>query len=1266
MTAVEANQIEGYQLSPQQQLIYRHEGASGRVTRAVRSAVTVPRRELASRMEAAVADHEILRTRYVRVAGLRTPFQVVDPAGPVSVGECTAGRTVLRAGELTVEHQDTPDGTLLVLALPRLGVDSSSWSTLTDLLLEGERGGTVPVPGTGQALQYADVSGWLSKQLDQPATDPGEASGPSAVAPFIMPASCWDMSAEPVTSSLTIQGPARRRLRDAAGELGVSEAAILLAAWTCLYARYTQTGDCRVLVVTDGRSADGLTHLLGPLERPVPVRLGITLDAPFAEAVRASAAALRIASEIENHVDPCAVGQPGEGGGIGPVLSFRYRSDRWAPASERGRYERSELPGLLHLDCIQGPDRLFLTLAGTGACVAETALVLLAEAVEQILADGLADGSRAVNVLRMVAPREPAAAPHSRHQAVLHRFLEHAERTPGRPALRCADTVLSYRELAQRADATGALLRSHGVRAGDTVAVLAPAAADTLVAMLGTWMAGAAFVPVDPAWPKDRIVAILREATPALILVPSSTADISLPVTTVPMPDRADGPGRPAPAPVSAEGAAYVIFTSGTSGRPKGVVIGHDQLAHYTAAILSQLRLPDGAGFAAVSTLAADLCYTAIFPTLASGGCVQLVGVDSATSAVALAEWFQANPVSAMKVVPSHLSALLAEASDPLALLPGEALVLGGEALPLALHTRLRELAPRLRVYNHYGPTETTIGASCLLLDTAADDRCASVPVGVGLGDNVLTIIDEEGNPLPPWCPGEVLISGPGVGTGYLAELREGRPGFGERGTAGNYRSGDLGRLVPGLGIEIIGRIDDQVKLHGYRVQLSEIEELLNRPPNVAASAVVARMDESGLVSHLDAYLVGHGEGAGVPSVREAQAALSDQLPPALLPTGWQILDRLPLTRNGKLDRQALPPAGPWRTQTGRPRDSTEQRLLALWASVLDVEPVSPEDDFFDLGGHSLRAIKLMSLINNAFGCRLPMSSVFKARTPAAMAALVRDSDAQDSNLVPLRNAKGGPGIFCLHAGGGNTLSYWELARLLPADRRVLGVESWSLHGRPPQQSFTEMAEDYAAGIAVTSEGPPVLIGWCFGGLIAFETAQALRRAGHEVARLIVVDCSFPGAGDTDNQASQETQPLTESTLIGRFQWHYQLELPPHSSQPPTYGQLLRAMQSSGHLPPAAREDELRTLLDAYKFNMTALERHFGKDRPQSPAPDYPVLLIRAESPDEPPDPDRTLGWRSVVGPGLAFASVAADHHSIVRPPAVADLAALIAGSLAS
>lgn len=1009
MTEAETLAEEGYQLAPQQ-LVRSGEAASTAVC-TVRTAGRIAVRDLEARIAAIVAEYEILRTRYTEPRGLGTVVQVVDPMGPVTTDRPEPGRTVLRAGALTVEHEDGPDGTRLVLSLPRLSVDDTSWSQLVSLLI---REAVTDAPAD---LQYADVAAWLAEVLEHAPVVIGDTARPWTAPGFLRPANRDDAPGVPASTSSVVEGAALEQLAALAERCGVSEPAVVLTLWSALHGRYLRDADDRMVVLSDGRSTEGLAGVLGLLERPVPVQVGVAADLPIGEALRAAEAALRLATATENDVDPAAAGG---------AVSFRHRVDDWADAVSV-RLSGNDFRSPLHLDCVRGPRSLRLTFLGAAGRVAQSELDGVAEAFGHQLIDLLTgDESRNVGRLRLTAPNNsarPASEPNGSETPELdsipehpvdlpaaslpERFLGQAARVPEQPALRCGESVLSYREVSLHADAVAQLLREHGVRSGERVALLAPTSASTIVGMLGIWLAGAAFVPIDPTWPQQRIETILREADPALLLVPSPQADLESPVRTatavfdpessvriVAMPDVVVDGGRPVIESVEAVGAAYVIFTSGTSGVPKGVVIGHRQVAQYAAAIEAKLDLSEGAEFAAVSTLAADLAYTAIFPTLASGGCVQLIPAETATSPAGLTDWFREHPADAMKLVPSLLAVLLAETADPLALLPREALVLGGEVLPGPLYDRLREVAPALRVYNHYGPTETTVGASCVALGDVVDDRCSSVPVGDGLGANSLTVVDDAGAALPPWCPGEVVISGPGVGLGYLARLRDGLPGFtdadltAESGIPARYHSGDLGRLVPGSGIEILGRIDDQVKLRGYRVQIGEIETLLTGQAGIGAAAVMARAESTGLVTHLDAYLVA-AAGAPDPSIEQMRVAVAEFLPAALVPTGWQILERLPLTGNGKLDRRALVPVVPPKAGAGRPRNSVEQRLVAIWSAVLGQDVTSPDAHFFALGGQSLRAIKLMSQVNAAFGCQLPMSAVFGAPTVAELAELI-------------------------------------------------------------------------------------------------------------------------------------------------------------------------------------------------------------------------------------------------------------------------------------
>ncbi|TNH23991.1 AMP-binding protein [Micromonospora orduensis] len=1181
---------EGFPLSPQQRAACLRGGFAERATRTVQVPIALAPVEIASRLAMVTAEHEILRTSYVEVAGRPMPLRVVDPPGPVVEEKTDQGDLVMRAGSLSVRYTPVPDGTRLELGLPRLSVDQVTWRLLLGLLLDG-----TPDTAAGGPPHYADGAARPDARLPwaEPPVDPRSDSNG---VPFLSPVGVeepgdgtWTVVIRPDDATLSA-------LRTLAHRLQVSEPAVLLAAWASLRSRYTRSVDQPISVVTDGRAAPESRRVLGLLERPVSLRLPIGADAVFALAARTAEDALATAAAEEHLSDPS----------VRPETSFRYQWDPWFHSVEPEPAEFGDVPGRLHLDCWAAPEKLTLAVTATCGSTTRSDLSAYARAWELLLADALADPDEAVGRLLLtdqVEQQPPQPAP---QDSVLLRFLRQADRVPGDPAVRCGEDVITYGQLAAWAESIASVLHDHGVRPGDQVPLLVPATSGTPAAILGCWLAGAAFVPLDPAWPRGRTEAILRQWDPELVLVPGTLEEFTGSVDAVPLPPCPPSTVTARPRPVGETDVAYVMFTSGTSGVPRGVVVGHAQLAHYAAASRSELDLRDGASVATVSTMAADLAYTAIFLPLTSGGCVRLVDADTAADPQMLAAEFGERPVEALKIAPSRLSALLAGTAPASGWLPTEVLVLGGESLPPGLAERVAELNPRLRVYNEYGPTETTIGASCRMVRLPVDPRCASVPVGTTLGGCALTVVDEAGHPVPAWVPGEVVISGPGVGIGYLDEVQAGRAGFGERGTR-RYRSGDLGRLVPGAGVEVLGRLDDQVKLGDYRIELQEIEMLLLRQRSVEAAAVIARRDDGGLVTHLDAYVV-RGDGYDGVQAEALKKTLGRQLPPALVPEAWQFLDALPLTRNGKVDRAALPPIEVRTAQLAGPRDAFAQRMSAVWSDVLGMEDISPDDDFYSLGGHSLHAIRLISRVKAAFGIELSMASVLSARTPAAMTALVRGGPSEGSPLVLLQPARdpGGPPIVCFHPGEGGTDCYAELAELLSAGSPVLGIESPGLHGGTPPATFVEMAQRHATAIVAAGHRAPVLVGWDLGGLVARETAAVLRRRGEPVTALILLDGPSPGLVGGEDEA----------------------------------------------LAPAA--------------DTAASEDHPVAGHREPPEADHPVLLVRAGAVDAPPDQDWTWGWSSLGGPHLTVASIPTDYHGLLRPPAVAELADTIRGLLGS
>ncbi|HEX5717657.1 MAG TPA: amino acid adenylation domain-containing protein, partial [Thermoanaerobaculia bacterium] len=443
---------------------------------------------------------------------------------------------------------------------------------------------------------------------------------------------------------------------------------------------------------------------------------------------------------------------------------------------------------------------------------------------------------------------------------------------------------------------------------------------------------------------------------------------------------------------VPPESVAYVLFTSGSTGRPKGVVVEHRQLVSYIAGVTERLGLPPGASYATVSTFAADLGNTAVFPALTTGGCLHVIAQERLSDPEAMARYFELHAIDCLKIVPSHLEALQASAR-PERVMPRRLLVLGGEASQRGWIDRMQALSSECRILNHYGPTETTVGVLTHEVDPAGSASGAGVPLGRPLANTRIYVLDPQLEPAPTWVAGEIAIGGASVARGYL-----GRPDltaerflpdpWSERPGGRLYRTGDLGRCREEGVFEFLGRIDDQVKIRGFRVEPGEIEALLREHSAVQSAAVLLREDRPGQ-RRLAAYAAIAPESSATPA--ELTAFLAARLPDFMVPAAVVILPRLPLNPNGKVDRQRLQ-APDERGTTGyvAPRTDTERLLADIWVEVLGVECIGIEDSFFRLGGDSIRSISLRGRALE-HGLDFSVAELFEHPTIAQLAALIAE-----------------------------------------------------------------------------------------------------------------------------------------------------------------------------------------------------------------------------------------------------------------------------------
>jgi amino acid adenylation domain-containing protein len=575
-------------------------------------------------------------------------------------------------------------------------------------------------------------------------------------------------------------------------------------------------------------------------------------------------------------------------------------------------------------------------------------------------------------------------------------------------------TTLTYRALNARANQLARHLQASGAAAGAPVGLLLDRSADAIVGMYGILKAEGAYMPLSVDAPSARLSQQLAESGAKLVVTTAALARrLPSTVTVVPLDSDAATLGAYPDTNVALRArprdTAYVLFTSGSTGVPKGVAVTHANVVHYTRAVRRALGTVqdepmDGRArqFALASTLAADLGNTSLFPALLSGATLHVLGSDVTTEPERYAQYMEVHQLDVLKLTPNHLRALVAGRSgaDLTAVLPRQTLVLGGEALNVEL-ARTLVSAGACRVLNHYGPTETTVGVlthevTGASLDAASALGAQTVPLGAPLANTQAFVVDAYGNEQPVGIPGELWLGGAGVTQGYLNRPALTAERFTNYRGAKVYRTGDRVRRLSDGTLEFLGRADDQVKVRGYRVELGEVEQALRAHPGVAQGVVVLRTPQSGEPA-LVAYAVPKSGGYAVshsdrPTSEKLTEWLAAQLPAYMVPSAVVLLEQLPLTANGKLDRAALPaPDAPDASEDAfvAPRTETEKALAAIWTEVLKREQVGVTDNFLALGGHSLLAIRVLGRISKTFGVRLPLRTLFETPTVEALAGAI-------------------------------------------------------------------------------------------------------------------------------------------------------------------------------------------------------------------------------------------------------------------------------------
>jgi len=715
----------------------------------------------------------------------------------------------------------------------------------------------------------------------------------------------------------------------------------------------------------------------------------------------------------------------------------------------------------------------------------------------------------------------------ARESCVHQLFEAQAARTPDAVAVAFEKASITYGELDRRANQLARHLIALGAKHDGLVAICLERSLEMVVGLLGILKAGSAYVPLDPAYPRDRVAFMLENSEAPLVLSQASLVQ-NLPaggaravLIDSDWPEIAKQSQRSPSLRLDSANRAYVIYTSGSTGKPKGVEIPHRAVVNFLTTMAQRPGLAATDRLLAVTTLSFDIAGLEIYLPLIQGASLEIVSREMASDGNALLQKLKSSGATVLQATPATWRMLLEAGWTGDRRLK---ILIGGEAVSQKLASQLIERSAS--VWNVYGPTETTIWSTTSKLEAGL----SAVTIGRPIGNTEIFILDKLLQAVPIGVAGELHIGGDGLARGYLkrpeltAEKFIPHP-LSSDPKARLYKTGDLVRYRPNGDIEFLGRIDHQVKIRGFRIELGEIETVLRQHSQISDTVVVAREDIPG-DKRVVAYFVPTNN--VTLTTAELRAFLKEKLPEYMLPSVFVTLKSMPLTPNGKVDRRALPAPGQAdlapQAAFAAPRDEVESRLVAIWEAMLGVKPIGINDNYFELGGHSLLAVKLMLRIEEAFGKNLPIATLLQAPTVEQLAGILRNGlPPAWSCLVPIQTTGTKPPFFCIHGANGAVVRFYALAQYMGADQPFYGIQANGLGAEQACHTRTEdMAEHYISEIRkVQPQGPYFLGGYSYGGTIAFEMAQQLAAAGHGEATVVLFDTNLPVRnGDSKSGAS--------------------------------------------------------------------------------------------------------------------------------------------------
>lgn len=907
----------------------------------------------------------------------------------------------------------------------------------------------------------------------------------------------------------------------------------------------------------------------------------------------------------------------------------------------------------------------------------------LADRLMRLLEAAESDPDEQIGNLDILAPEERSSmvadwqsvSEKIPHACLPEQFEKQAALRPDAIAVVYENQALNYAELNERANRLARMMISEGVGPEQFVALALPRSLEMAVGLLAVLKAGAAYLPLDPDYPADRIAFMLKDAQPAFIMTNTKAANHIPPVENVPkivLDDSelaeklntypAENPkNKDRTQPLSPLNTAYVIYTSGSTGVPKGVMIPHQNVTRLFAATEHWFRFSSDDIWTMFHSYAFDFSVWEIWGPLLHGGRLVIVPHHVSRSPEAFLRLLVKEGVTVLNQTPSAFYQFMqAEREQPDL---GQALslryvIFGGEALELSRledwYNRHPENRPQL--INMYGITETTVHVSYIELDRSMAALRANSLIGCGIPDLGVYVLDERLQPVPPGVAGELYVSGAGLARGYL-----GRPGltserfiadpFGPPGTR-MYLTGDMARLRADGSLDYVGRADHQVKIRGFRIELGEIEAALVQHPQLEDAAVIVREDQPG-DKRLAAYVIPSEETFDTAELRRYAA---ERLPDYMVPAAFVTMKELPLTPNGKLDRKALPAPDFAAAVTGRgPRTPQEEILCDLFMEVLHLPRVGIDDRFFDLGGHSLLAVQLMSRIREALGVELSIGNLFEAPTVAGLAERLEMGSSQSALdvLLPLRTSGDRPPLFCVHPAGGLSWCYAGLMTNIGTDYPIYGLQARGIGQREElPKTLDDMAADYIKQIrTVQPKGPYHLLGWSLGGNVVQAMATQLQNQGEEISLLVMLD-AYPNHFLPIKEAPDDEEALIALLALGGYD--------PDSlgDKPLDFEAAIEILRRDGSALASLDETVILNLKNTYVNSVGIL----GSYKPKTFRGN--VLFFRSTIIPDWFDPIEPDSWKPYINGQIEQIDIDCRHKDLCQPEPLAQIGKVLAVKL--